>query len=393
MQTESRGNKGWCRIAGLCGVVCVGAAVVAVLLVPLARAEARTLYARSVIAPHLFRPDDEHRVVSRWRLLPPLDVPSALRSEMAMLGTLFREGKITRDLYETEIASVRAKLEVRMREGDVQAVEPARGREYYKGAIDTLTDLLESGRITREVYQRQVRMLKDREKAGQDVFYLRGHLTPLIRLYHGGHIDTDTFLKHHSPLWDKWYHIDNILPNGDFENIEDREPQEGMVDFTDWREIRFSPGDSGRSRIDVDRKVKHRGRLSLRFSNDRGPSNILVKSLRFNCLRDDRVKIRFWVKAQGVKRGHHDRAASVHFFKSDGHILWLFIPEGTYDWTMMEARLNAFGNVPEGRVEPCYIEVQFFGEGTLWVDDITIVPTTRAQARLKRRETRGLPGE
>jgi hypothetical protein len=73
----------------------------------------------------------------------------------------------------------------------------------------------------------------------------------------------------------------------------------------------------------------------------------------------------------------HAHAAALYFHKSDGLILWLLVPEGTYDWTMMEARLNAFGNVPEGRTEQCHIEFQFHGEGTLWIDDITIVPTTR----------------
>ena len=57
--------------------------------------------------------------------------------------------------------------------------------------------------------------------------------------------------------------------------------------------------------------------------------------------------------------------------------LRFYIPEGTYDWTRMEARFDIFGDIPPGRFEACRASITFYGEGTLWLDDLLLVPTTR----------------
>ena len=66
----------------------------------------------------------------------------------------------------------------------------------------------------------------------------------------------------------------------------------------------------------------------------------------------------------------------------------LHIPAGTSDWRRLEMRLHTFANIPEGKSEPCQVAVKFYGEGTLWVDDLVVVPTTRRQTELHKRPTR-----
>jgi hypothetical protein len=278
----------------------------------------------------VWRPDDEHQTVSRWRKLPAVETGDALRGEMGTLKRLLAAKKIPRDVYDAEMKEVQQKY-----------------------------------------------------GAGPRIDELRGHLDAVSRLYHTGRLDTETFLKYQDEAQEEWYHAINILPNGDFEQVEDEKAPDRLVDLVGWGELIWGHMDLGQSRVAFDRTVKRRGRQSLRFSAPQGPSSIEFESARFFCVRDDSLKIRFWVKAENLRRGYYGRTLCLYFWKSDGLVLSLQAPEGTYDWAMMEARLDAFAAIPEGKVEPCYVECQFFGEGTVWLDDVVVAPTTRAQrARL-----------
>ena len=262
----------------------------------------------------------------------------------------------------------------------MRAVAPLTGPAVTNGKIAVLRALLEAGKVTQDVHDREVEALKADDDASAVLNELQGRLEALAALYQKGDLDSETFLAHYTAAQDQWYHRANILPNGDFEELADDAPPPRLVGLKHWREVIWGQVDVGHSRVDLDREVKRTGTHSLRFSSTRGPSSIELKSPRFMCRRDDSLRIRVWVKAQGLRRGHFGTAGSLHFFKSedDAWPVWrLAIPEGTYDWMPLESRLNIFGNIPEGREEPCFLEVQFYGEGTLWVDDITVVPATR----------------
>ena len=267
----------------------------------------------------------------------------------------------------------------------------APSEEMLNAQLDTLKQLHDEKAISDEVYEAEVAPLRARLEAqppkrtnpAPRLDEFTGRMGTLNALYHAGTINTQTYLKYHTPVWNEWYHAMNILANGDFEEVDDIEAQPRFVDLTNCK-ARVQPwGDLGHSKVELDREVKHRGRQSVKFSSTRGPSCLLLVSKQILCRRNDSLKLHFWVKAKDLQRGYNARGSGVEFIKGDGIVeiipsLRLHLPEGTYDGTLMQLRLNIFGNVPERWAEGCRVAIAFFGEGTLWVDDMVVVPTTRS---------------
>jgi len=268
----------------------------------------------------------------------------------------------------------------------LQRGRPVRTRVSIDAEIDELRKLLASGAVSRAVFDREMNRLDTGGEGGGLIDDFTGRMQVLTRLYHKGEITTDAFLRHHTPVWNAWYRTINILPNGDFEAVEDRAAPPRLVDLVNWQEAIMGYGDIGHSRLEIDRMVKHRGKQSLKFMSTQGPSLISLYSMPFMVERDDSIKIQFFVKAKELKRGYTGRAGTLNFATAGNSLdlrpaLRVYIPEGTYDWTMMEARLQIFGNIPEGRALPCRLAFEFFGEGTLWLDDIVVCPTTRRSSQ------------
>ena len=150
------------------------------------------------------------------------------------------------------------------------------------------------------------------------------------------------------------------LLNGDFElgSLKYWDDESGAS----WRNV-----GGYQSSAAVSDSRAHNGRYSLRIRGNsiRDGAQWGITGQSFPVRPNSPCRIRCWVSAQNLQSN------SLKLISANGQSLIEF-PAGTYEWTKFEAEFDLPRGEDQSPVVPLRIEIRSTGNGTAWLDDLTV---------------------
>ena len=135
-------------------------------------------------------------------------------------------------------------------------------------------------------------------------------------------------------------------------------------------------GKGGQYAIQIDEKTRHSGKysMSIRNTNPEKTGSGSVCWSHVPMAPDKKYLLSGWVSAReatdiSVHYGLSGEKQAASFSK--------FLGEGTFDWKPFKIEIDTSQNRLPMKVETFYLHLTNKGEGQVWFDDISLIPTPR----------------